>query len=84
MKKEFDWFDKAKNIKKLQIFSYIILALSVVAEFFVTSHGGGHGPLGTIIGSYAIFGFVTCTAMIIVSKLLGQYWLKKDENYYDK
>ncbi len=82
MKKEFNWFDKAENIKKLKIFSYVILALSIVAEFFVSSHGGGHGPLGAT-GSYAIFGFVTCAAMIIVSKLLGQYWLKKDENYYD-
>jgi uncharacterized membrane protein len=27
---------------------------------------------------------VICAAMIIVSKLLGQFWLKKSEDYYDR
>lgn len=83
MKKEFDWFDKPDNLKKLRIFSYIILAASVLAEFFVPAHGAQH-LWDKIPGFYALFGFVTCVAMIIISKLLGQYCLKKSEDYYDK
>ncbi len=83
MKKEFDWFDKSDNIKKLRIISYVLLVLSVLAEFIVPSHGTQH-PWDKIPGFYAAFGFVICMVMIIVSKLLGQYWLKKSEDYYDK
>ncbi|MBW2650362.1 MAG: hypothetical protein JRC66_04980 [Deltaproteobacteria bacterium] len=83
MKKEFDWFDKPDNLKKLRIFSYVILVASVLTEFFVSSHGAQH-PWDKIPGFYALFGFAICTVMIIVSKLLGQYWLKKSEDYYDK
>ncbi|MDO9514878.1 MAG: hypothetical protein Q7J01_02090 [Syntrophales bacterium] len=83
MKKEFDWFDKPNNIKKLRISSYVILALSVLAEFFVPSHGAQHA-WDKIPGFYALFGFVICMVMIIVSKVLGQFWLKKGEDYYDK
>lgn len=83
MKKEFDWFDKPENLKRLRIFSYIILALSVLAEFLVPSHGAHHS-WDKIPGIYALFGFITCVAMIVFSKVLGQYWLKRDEEYYDK
>lgn len=83
MKKEFDWFDKADNLRRLRIFSYTLLAASVLTEFLVPAHGAQH-PWDRIPGFYALFGFVTCAAMIIVSKLLGQYWLKKDEDYYDR
>lgn len=83
MKREFDWFDKPQNLKRLKILSYIILAASVLAEFLVPSHGAHH-LWEKIPGFYALFGFATCAVMIIVSKLLGQYWLKRDEDYYDK
>jgi hypothetical protein len=83
MKKEFDWFDKPENLRKLRFFSYILLAVSVLVEFIVPAHGTGHA-WDRIPGFYALFGFVICAAMIIVSKLLGQFWLKKSEDYYDR
>jgi len=83
MKREFDWFDKSDNLKKLRIFSYIILAISVLAEFLIPNHVVHH-PWDKIPGIYALFGFATCAVMIVISKLLGQYWLKKSEDYYDK
>ncbi len=83
MKREFDWFDKPDNLKKLRIFSYVILAASVVAEFLIPSHAAHH-PWDKIPGIYALFGFVTCVAMIVFSKLVGQFWLKRKEEYYDK
>jgi len=83
MQKEFDWFDKPNNLRKLRIWSYIILAASVLAEFLVPGHEAHH-PWDKIPGFYALFGFVTCVLMIFLSKILGQFWLKKSEDYYDK
>ena len=48
-KKEFDWFDKKENQKKLWILMYASCALSVLAEIFVHRHshfvheGDDHG-----------------------------------------
>lgn len=83
MKREFDWFDKPDNLKKLRIFSYVILAASILAEFLIPPHVAHH-PWDKIPGIYALFGFVICVAMIIFSKFVGQYWLKRKEDYYDR
>lgn len=32
----------------------------------------------------AIYGLVSCAAIIVVSKLLGKLWLMRQENYYDR
>lgn len=82
MKNEFNWFDNPKNLIKLKIISFIILAVSILAEFFIHVHI--YYPWDKIPGFYALFGFVTCTILIIISKLLGKFWLKKGEDYYDK
>lgn len=31
----------------------------------------------------AVYGLVSCVAIIVVSKLLGKLWLMRQENYYD-
>lgn len=31
----------------------------------------------------AIYGLVSCVAIIVVSKILGKLWLAHPENYYD-
>ena len=57
--------------------------MSVLTEFLIPGHAS-HLPWDNIPGIYALFGFVTCVLMIVISKILGQYWLKKSEDYYDK
>ena len=32
----------------------------------------------------AIYGFIGCIVIIVVSKALGHYWLQKEEDYYEK
>ena len=32
----------------------------------------------------ALYGFIGCIVIIIGSKALGHFWLKKDEDYYEK
>jgi hypothetical protein len=35
-------------------------------------------------GFLAVFGFVVCLALTFFAKALGQYWLQRDERYYER
>ncbi len=80
-KKEFDWFDHPKNIRRLRTGFYIVLALLVLPDFFMHKHSL-FSPVETWPGFYAFFGFVACVVIILVSKLFG-FALKVREDYYD-
>ena len=80
-KKEFDWFDHPRNIRKLRIGFYIVLALLVLPDFFLHKHTLFSSVEGWP-GFYALFGFISCVVIILVSKLLS-YILKQKEDYYD-
>ncbi len=80
-KKEFDWFDHARNIRRLRIAFYGVLVLLVLPDFFIHKHTL-FSPVEAWPGFYAAFGFIACVAIIIISKLLG-YLLKRKEDYYD-
>lgn len=59
------------------------LILSFVADFLLRQ-GHGEFPWSRILGFFALFGFVCCVAIVIVSKLIGHYWLQRKEDYYDR
>lgn len=80
IKRVFDWFSKSDNPKKLRMFCFFAI---ILAEFIFPWQSSQYS-WDRIPGFYAIFGFLSCAAMIIVSRLLGQFWLKKNENYYDR
>jgi hypothetical protein len=78
--KEVDFFDKPENIKKIWIMLYVVCGLLVVPDFFTHRHPrfGFDG----FFGFYALLGFVSCTVLILFSKLVGLV-LKVKEDYYD-
>lgn len=76
------WFDHPQNIKRLKIGFYILLALLVLPDFFMHKHTY-FSSIEAIPGFYALFGFISCVAIILISKLLG-FVLKKKEDYYDR
>ena len=80
-KKEFDWFDHPKNIRRLRTGFYIVLALLVLPDFFMHKHSLFFS-VEAWPGFYAFFGFVACVVIILVSKLFG-FALKVREDYYD-
>jgi hypothetical protein len=60
-----------------------ILVVIVIADFLVERHQG-HNFWDTIPGWGAIFGFISCTLIIFVSKFIGKKGgIMKKEDYYD-
>jgi|Deesub1362B_J571_1020462.scaffolds.fasta_scaffold02922_2 hypothetical protein len=80
-KKEFDYFDRPENIKRLWIALYVLCGLTVLPDFFLQREG--HFAIDHYCGFYAFLGFVSCAALILFSKLVG-FVLKVREDYYDR
>ena len=64
---------------------YVCLAMSILAgvlvHLFIPSHAAFRWQ--EIPGFSAIYGFIGCILIIVVSKALGHHWLQKEEDYYD-
>jgi len=76
------WLDNKRNIKLLIAASIVVLAATVVADFFYT----GHPEFGVDgwFGFYAWYGFLTCVAMVLFAKLLGLFVKRPDDYYHDE
>ncbi|HDI79349.1 MAG TPA: hypothetical protein ENF54_06905 [Desulfobacteraceae bacterium] len=81
MKKEFDFFDREENKRRLWIFLYATCVFTLFLDLIFPREG----VLGfdSFFGFYAIMGFISCALLILISKLLGII-LKVDEDYYDR
>jgi hypothetical protein len=67
---------------RLKRIAYAVLALTVVVDFFLPRHHP-HFFWDTIPGFSAIFGFIACILIIVVSKAFGRFWVARSEDYYD-
>ncbi len=74
--------DKMKVVKKI---FYLSLAFFVLIDVFLMLGGflHGHFKFENLAGFGALYGFISCALIIIVSKLLGHFFLMKKEDYYD-
>lgn len=75
------WLVRPDTIRKIWIVSLAVLALTVIAELFVTKH-----PKVGIDGIFAFgawFGFISCVVLVVGSKALGAI-LKQPDTYYDR
>jgi len=73
------WLSRPSTIRLLWRVFAVVLAVSVAAQllFKVKGYFGVDGWLG--FG--AVFGFLSCVAMVLFAKALG-WILKRDEDYY--
>jgi hypothetical protein len=65
---------------------YSGLVLAALAEIVLPRifHGEEtHFRFEDLPGWGSLYGFVSCIAIIVVSKLLGKLWLMRREDYYD-
>jgi hypothetical protein len=75
------WLVRPETIRKIWIWSIIALVTTVALELFTGTAGHFHG-LDELFGFPAIFGFLSCVAMVFGAKLLG-FILKRKDDYYD-
>lgn len=73
------WLTRPATLRALWIVFVSVLAVTVLAEGFIERHP--HFPALDWLGFNAVYGFVTCAAMIVLSKVLGM-WLKRRDDYY--
>ncbi len=74
------WLVRPETIRKLWIGGIAVLAITVIAEFFIELH-----PYFAVEGSFgfhAWFGLVGCVAMVVSSKILA-IMLKRRDTYYE-
>ena len=79
--RELKLFDKPKNVTRL---SGHILSFTRwpcwSSDFFIHKHG--EFPWEGYPEFFAVYGFVSCVALIFIAKVL-RLFIKRDENYYD-
>ena len=81
MKKELDFFDKKENVKKFLRVFFAALAVLLIVDFLI--HKQPHFRWENAPDFYAVYGFVSCVALIFIAKLL-RLFVRRDEDYYDK
>lgn len=74
-------FDKPGNVKILFRSFYSALLILLAIEFFVHKHP--HFAWEEWPEFYAIYGFVACVVLVLVSKYILRPLVKRREDYYD-
>lgn len=79
------WVDRVEGIRQSRWARwgfYGMLGLMVVLDVVVSRE---HVLFGweRLPGFSAVYGFVSCALIIVVSKVVGHAWLMKREDYYD-
>ena len=59
----------------------LLLARLVLPKFFHDEHH--HFWFDHIPAWHSLYGFISCVAIIVVSKVIGKLWLMRREDYYD-
>lgn len=73
------WLVRPSTIRLLWRVLWAVLALTVLAQVVIKVKG--YFVIDGWFGFGALFGFLSCLAMVLFAKGLG-YFLKRDENYY--
>jgi hypothetical protein len=74
------------RLARLKRWSIVALALILLAEIVLplVFHGGHHYfSFESFPGWGSIYGLVSCVAIIVISKLIGKWWLMRREDHYD-
>jgi hypothetical protein len=84
-------FDNPENVKKLlkYFFSSVVILLVLDAVYLFLNkvnviHAHMNYKWEGFFGFYAIYGFVACVILVLVSKYILRPLVKRKEDYYDK
>jgi len=81
MKRELKIFDNPKNVKRLLILFYISLFILLILDLLIHRHS--EFAFESSLEFYAVYGFVSCVALIFIAKIL-RIFVKRSEDYYSK
>ena len=70
------------NTRTFKRIAYAVLALTVAIDFLLPRHHA-YFFWDDIPGFSAVYGFISCVLIVVVSKALGHYWLERSEDYYN-
>ena len=82
MKISLRWIEKPGMLKRMWIIFAGVLVFLVAVDFFFVTHEHAHLVFETIPGFSAVYGFVACTALVLIAKILRKI-CKRDMDYYD-
>ncbi len=78
------------RLKTVVRFSYVVLALLVVFDVIFVDKHHAHTAMEHLPGFWAVFGFIACALIIILSKWYGHvkwfgsnFRIMSPEDYYD-
>lgn len=66
------------------VFIPLLIIFIILDLLLVSGHIHIEFPWSHIPGFFSLFGLFGCLAIIYGAKLLGHFWLQRDEDYYDK
>jgi len=78
--------DDPARVARLKRRSYAGLALVALSEIVLPRIFRGsesHFAFEDFPAWGALYGFISCVAIIVVSKLIGKLWLMRREDYYE-
>jgi len=74
-------FDNPMNVKRTIYALFAVSGILFVLDFFIHRHVDH--PWESMVGFYAIYGFVACVILVLVAKELRKI-LMRSEDYYDE
>jgi hypothetical protein len=80
-RKDDAWLARPATIRLLWRLFAVVLAASVAAQLLFKVKG--YFGIDAWLAFGAVFGFLSCVAMVLFAKALGRI-LKRDENYYSE
>jgi len=75
------WLYRPENIRKLWRWGSAVLALTVLGQ--IIWHVHGHFGFDGWFAFFAIYGYATCVAMIVLANWLGRF-VKRGDTYYER
>lgn len=74
-------FDNPRNVKRLLVVFFTLTGLMLLIDVFYHKHAIFHWE--EYFGFYAVYGFVACVILVIVSKYILRPLVMRKEDYYD-
>lgn len=81
------WFDRKENVRKILLGLFIGCGLLVLIDIVFWLTGFDKHPYlrwETWPGFYAVYGFVACVVLVLISRYVLRPLVMRSENYYTR